>query len=444
MQLREEFASQLCGRPVELLTGTQRSRIGKIDDIAVAGGERYPPVIGFYVKGNDGVLRYAPFATVADVTPYAVTLNAPPREGAAAGTASDELLLRRHLLDKQIVDVDGRKVVRVNDVKLAPAGDQLRVIAADVGLPGLLRRLGLTALGDRLLRRMPAAGGGPALISWDAVQPLSGGGPPGSLLRLRLPQDKIARLHPADLAAIIQDLTANEQASLIGSLDEETAADALEQLPVDTQLSILEELNPDQAADIIENMTPDDAADLLGEIDADKQQEILNRMEPDEAHDVRQLLAHPETTAGGLMTTEYLSIPPGLNVAQTFDHIRAAAETAELIYYVYILEPDDRIAGVVSLRELITADPATPVCDIALDDVVTVELHATREEVATTIARYDFLAVPVVDAEGRMKGIVTVDDVVDVLLPERLRKMLPRVGKSRSRRRPGAPAASAS
>lgn len=432
MELHEAFASELSGRPVEILTGTQRSRIGRVDDIAVAGSERFPPVVGLYVKGSDGIVRYAPFSTIVSITDHEVTLNAPPLEGANAPVAIDELLLQKELLDKQIVDVDGHKVRRVNDVKLAPAGEHLRVIAADIGLPGLLRRLGLRQLGDKMLARMPKVGVGASLISWDAVQPL-GLESPGGALHLRVPQDKIDRIHPADLAGIIEELSTADQATLVGSLDEETAADALEQLPVDTQLSILEDLHPDRAADIIENMEPDDAADLLAEIDKDKQQEILGLMEPEEAQDVRELLAHPEETAGGLMTTEYLSIPTGLTVGQTFEHIRKAAEDAELVYYVYVLDPGEHILGVVSLRELIKAAPETPISDIARDDVVTINLETPRDEVATTIARYDFVAVPVVDNEGRMQGIVTVDDVIDVLMPEKLRKMLPRVGKSRSK-----------
>jgi len=256
---------------------------------------------------------------------------------------------------------------------------------------------------------------------------------PGDAIRLRVSQDRIDRIHPADLAAIIEDLAAADQASLIGSLDEATAADALEQLDVDTQLSILEDLQPDRAADIIENMTPDDAADLLGEIDRDKQQEILALMQPEEARDVRELLSHSETTAGGLMTTEYLWLPPNLTVAQAFEHIRTAAKDAELVYYIYVLDPQENILGVVSLRDLVTAQPHAMVTDIAVEDVVTVDLHASNEDVASLIARYDFVAVPVVDAQGRMHGIVTVDDVIDVLLPEKLRKSFPRVGKSRSR-----------
>jgi Mg2+ transporter MgtE len=243
----------------------------------------------------------------------------------------------------------------------------------------------------------------------------------------------INRIHPSDLAAIIEDLNASDQASLVGSLDEETAADAFEQLDAETQLSILEDLSPDRAADIIENMSPDDAADILGEVEPEKQEQILRLMEPEEAKDVRELLTHDEETAGGLMTTEFLSVPPGLTVGATFDHIRKAAEDAELIYYVYVLDPDERLIGVVALKDLITASLDAPISSILVDDVVHVALDAPKEEVATTIARYDFLAVPVVDDGGRMHGIVTVDDVVDVLLPDKLRRMLGRVGKSRSK-----------
>jgi len=432
VELRDAFASEVIGQTVQLRTGTQRFRIGKVEDIAVSGGESFPPVVGLYVKGIDGVTRYAPFASIASFDDKAVALSKAPVDMNQATLAGDQLLLSKQLLDKQIVDVDGRKVVRVNDVKLAPAGEHLRVIAADVGLPGLLRRLGLRSFSQQLAKKPSPSGVRSSLISWDAVQPLHHD-MPGDAIRLRVSQDRIDRIHPADLAAIIEDLAAGDQASLIGSLDEATAADALEQLDVDTQLSILEDLQPDRAADIIENMTPDDAADLLGEIDRDKQQEILALMQPDEARDVRELLSHSETTAGGLMTTEYLWLPPNLTVAQAFEHIRSAAKDAELVYYIYVLDPQENILGVVSLRDLVTAQPEASVVDIAVDDVVTVDLHASSEDVASLIARYDFVAVPVVDEQGRMHGIVTVDDVIDVLLPEKLRKSFPRVGKSRSR-----------
>jgi magnesium transporter len=427
----EAFVSELCGRPVELSAGGMRTRIGKVEDIAVDASEAYPPVVGIYVR-TQGNVRYAPACDIVSMDPKSTVIAMAPRDPADSPISPNELLLNKELLDKQIVDVDGRKVVRVNDARLAATGGTLRLIAVDIGISGLLRRLGLRGLGQAWLRRVTKPGLRPALISWDAVQPLHRDAA-GEAIRLQVPRELINRIHPSDLASIIEELNASDQASLVGSLDEETAADAFEQLDADTQLSILEDLSPDRAADIIENMSPDDAADILGEVEPEKQEQILRLMEPDEAADVRELLTHEEDTAGGLMTTEYLSVPPGLTVAQTFDHIRKAAEDAELIYYVYVLDPSEKLVGVVALKDLITARLDVPVDAIAVDDVVHVPLDARKEEVATTIARYDFLAVPVVDEEGRMHGIVTVDDVVDVLLPEKLRRMLGRVGKSRSK-----------
>lgn len=431
MEPVEAFVSELCGRPVELSAGGSRTRIGRVEDIAVDAAEAYPPVVGIYVKTR-GKLRYTPASEIAKMNGRTTVITAQPKDPADSGISPNELLLNKELLDKQIVDVDGRKVVRVNDARLATTGETLRLIAVDIGISGLLRRLGMRGLGAAWLKRVTKPGLRPALISWDAVQPLHRDAA-GEAIRLQVPRELINRIHPSDLASIIEELNAADQASLVGSLDEETAADAFEQLDADTQLSILEDLSPDRAADIIENMSPDDAADVLGEVEPEKQEQILRLMEPEEAKDVRELLTHDEETAGGLMTTEYLSIPKGLTVAQTFDHIRKAAEDAELIYYVYVLEPDDKIVGVVALKDLITARLDAPVDAIAVDDVVHVPLDARKEEVATTIARYDFLAVPVVDEDGRMHGIVTVDDVVDVLLPDKLRRMLGRVGKSRSK-----------
>jgi len=435
LELAEAFVSELIGRSVQLWTEGSAMPIGVVQDLVVDGREEFPPVTGLYIKCRDGVVRYAPFSAVRTINAKAVILSQPPHDAKYERSADDELLLNRELLDKQIVDVDGRKVVRVNDLKMAPTGDHLRLIAVDVGLAGLLRRLGLHGLGQLWVERASRPGLRQSLISWDAVAPLAHVGP-SDAVHLRLPQDRIERIHPKDLADIIEDLNAKDQATLLSSLNEETAAEAFEQLDVDQQLSILEDLKPDRAADILENMSSDDAADLLGEVEPDVQQQLLGLMQPEEAEDVRELLTHDEDTAGGIMTTELLSVPLGSTIAQTLDHIRNTAEDAELVYYIYVVNEHEHILGVLSLRDLIKSKPDTPISEVMNTDVVTVPVNASREEVATTIARYDFVAVPVVDDDGVLRGIVTVDDVIDTLLPERLRKMIPRVGKSRQKPHP--------
>jgi magnesium transporter len=435
VEVQEAFVSELVGRSVELWTDGSSMPIGTVADLVVDGRDNFPPVTGLYIKCRDGVIRYAPYSAVRTMSDKAIVLNQAPHDAKYERSADDELLLNRELLDKQILDVDGHKVVRVNDLKLAKTGEHLRLIAVDVGLAGLMRRLGLPALGRRWVEQAPRPGIRQSLISWDTVAPLSSVGP-GDPVRLRLPHDRIERIHPADLAAVIEDLNAKDQASLLSSLPEDTAAEALEQLDVDTQLSILEDLHPDRAADIIENMSSDDAADLLGEVEPEVQQQLLGLMQPEEAEDVRELLEHGENTAGGIMTTEYLSVPLGVTVGETFEHIRKSAEDAELVYYIYVLNEHEHILGVLSLRNLIASPLDAPISSIMTTDVVTVPVNASREEVATTIARYDFVAVPVVDDDGIMRGIITVDDVIDVLLPERLRRMIPRVGKTRARHTP--------
>lgn len=428
MQLTEAFVSELVGLPVELWTGTSQTRIGKIEDIVVSSAEAFPPVVGFQIRATDGKHKYASMDYVIAVTLKQLILERQPIDFSAAALPADEVLLNKELLDKQILDVDGKKVVRVNDIKLAPAGDQLRVIAADIGLSGLLRRLGMRGPAQKWLTRTDRPGFRQALIAWDAVQPLHRDAP-SDFIRLRVSNEKLDRIHPADLAAIIEDLTTSDQASLMSSLDEETAAEAFEQLDVDTQLSILEDLKPDRAADIIENMSPDDAADLLAEIEPERQRELLSLMEPDEADDVRELLSHDEQTAGGLMTTEYLTVAPTFKVGEIFQHVRAKAQDAEIVYFIYVTDEDEHLLGVLSLRQVILAEPDQIVRDVMVTDPVTVEPTTRREDVASILARYDFVAVPVVDGDGKLRGIVTVDDIIDVLLPEKLRKLVPRVGK---------------
>jgi Mg/Co/Ni transporter MgtE len=335
----------------------------------------------------------------------------------------NEILLKLDLLDKQIVDIDGRRVVRVNDVSLDEIEGSLRLVAVDVGAAGLLRRLGI----ERPFRTIARGLGRQAserYIDWEDVDPLES---TIAAVKLRVPHAGLAELHPADLATIIDQLTPRDRAGVLASLDDEAVADAIEELEPESQVDVLEELHPDRAADILEEMSPDDAADLVADLSDTARAEILALMEQDEAEEVRELLGYPEETAGGIMTTEYIAVPATLTAAETIDKLRSLEPSAETIYYVYVVDDDGRLVGVLSLRDLIVAKPDTAINTIMIDEPAAVGVMDHQREVANLVARYNLLAVPVVGDDGRLEGIVTVDDAIDTVLPTAWKRRLPRV-----------------
>ena len=429
MAFHEGFLSELVGRKATV----NDLPIGKVTDFLVGKpDEVFPQIDGLLIKTAQGA-RFAPMETVADVDHAgAVALTSTPNTERTPGP--DSLYLVSDLLDKQIVDVDGRKVVRINDIELANTGGKLRVVAADVGVSGLLRRLGLKSFGKRftpwIYKNVPRA-----MIAWNSVAPIRDSNP--SQVQLSVKESKLAKLHPSDLAEIISDLSAREATAVITQLDDETAADTLEHLDAERQRSIIEDLGPERAADIIEEMDSDDAADLLGELDEMQQLELLAEMNEYTAGELRQLVQYGEDTAGGLMTADYTWIYPHRSAEQTIRKIREIAPEQEFIYYLYVVDKEDRLLGVLSLRTLLLAAPEHSIEQIMDTDVVTVLPSMDAREVAATIARYDLLAVPVVDDAGKMLGIVTVDDAIDAIMPENLAKELPRI-THRAKATPGA------
>ena len=246
-------------------------------------------------------------------------------------------------------------------------------------------------------------------------------------------------MRPSDLAGIISELSAQDAARVVGSLDDEQAADALEHLDPERQRTVIDDLGTERAADIIEEMDSDDAADLLGELSADRQQELLAEMEPQTADELRELVAYDEDTAGGLMTTDYFWVYPHRTVTATIAKIRELAPETEFIYYLYVTDQSQQLLGVLSLRTLLLGAPDATIHSIMDTDLVTVRSDTSAEDVAATIARYDILACPVTDEQGKMLGLVTVDDAIDAIIPERLTRKLPRFTKRAQRRRAEAP-----
>jgi magnesium transporter len=408
------YLSQAIGRPVLDAKGDP---IGKVDDLIVAVGDSYPPVTGLVVA-TDGRQIFLPWSHVSRFDTSGARLSSATIDITRFAQRSDEILLRADLLDKQIVDIDGRRVVRVNDLRLDDVDDRLHLVAVDVGAAGLLRRLGIEGAYRVIARnlRLPTP---ERYIDWEDVDPVETS---IASIRLRVPHAGLTELHPADLATIIDQLAPRDRAGVLAALDDEAVADAIEEMEPETQVEVLEGLAPERAADILEEMSPDDAADLVADLADSTREELLALMEKDEADELGGLLAYPEDTAGGMMTTEYVAVPAELTAAATIDRLRELEPDAETIYYVYVIDGEGRLVGVLSLRDLIVARPSTPIGEVMIDEPVVVGVLADHDHVAGIVARYNLLAVPVVDDARRLVGIVTVDDAIDTILPASRRR----------------------
>ena len=413
------YLSQAIGRPV--LDGNGEP-IGKVADLIVAVGDRYPPVTGLVVD-TDRRRIFVPWDSVASLDRGGAKLRTLVLDIAKFRQRKDEILLRTDLMDKQIVDIDGRKVVRVNDLRLDEIEGKLHLVAVDVGAAGLLRRLGVEGPFRTVARnlKLPVP---ERYIDWEDVDPVETS---IASVKLRVPHGGLAELHPADLATIIDQLTPRDRAGVLASLDDEAAADVFEEMEPETQVEILEGLDRARAADILEEMSPDDAADLVADLDQDTRDEILAHMEKDEAEEVQELLAYPEDSAGGIMTTEFVAVEETLTAAGAIDRLRELEPDAETIYYVYVTDHEDHLVGVLSLRDLIVARPETPLRDVMIREPVAVGVLSDEDEVAEVVAHYNLLAVPVVDDDRRLVGIVTVDDAIDAVIPTAWKKRQPRV-----------------
>lgn len=330
-----------------------------------------------------------------------------------------ELLVREALLDKQVLDVSGAKVERVNDVSFLIVKDnEIRLAHIDVGLRGLVRRLGWERFVDGLVLLLrPGAKylTNEPLIGWKYVVPTLDD-PAG--LRLALSQKSLAKLHPADLADILEDLPTGSRRTVFEVLELDTAARVLSEVAPDMQEDLLSHgSDPERAADLLETMPPDAAADVLSELPPNEAENLISRMQPDDAQAVTTLLHHEEDTAGALMTTELVALPGSLTVAEAFDRLREAAREVEFLYQFYVVDDRNRLLGYVTMRRLFLAQPADRIADIMAPWSILVHPEDKTSEVANVIERYNLAAVPVVDADGVLLGMITVDDVLTETLP---------------------------
>jgi magnesium transporter len=413
------FFSELMGRPIVDCDGKM---VGKLQDlVAKFHPELAHPVISAIVIIQKGKKTNIPLHAVEGLIASPIRLKHQLVEIPPYQPAEQDILLTEDVLDKQIIDIDGARVVRVNDIELVSVNGMILMSNVDVGRLGILRRLGLAGpaqkLSTRFNRKIPQN-----YISWDYVELMGR----DQAVRLKVPGEKISDLHPADIAEILSDLNHLESRDLLNSLDVEQLADALEEVEPDFQISLVAGMPDDQVADVLEEMDPDEAADLLAEFPKQRSEDLLALMEKDDADDVRKLLAYPEDTAGGIMTTEFASVNQNLTVEQAINSLRETADEAETIFYVYVTDEQEHLVGVFSLSHLIFADPQTPIAELARKRVISVQLYDKQEDIAQIVSKYDLLAVPVVDDDNFLHGIVTADDALDKIIPTAWKKRLPR------------------
>ncbi len=484
--------TELLDKPIRDTLGDEIARLQDLvvrlpteEESAANPAEAYPAVAGIVArlsgpKGKRDV--YIPWDKVKTMGTRGGVRLASPAVNLQRFVKREGELTLRGLWDRQVVDVEGRRVVRINDLDLAEKDGTWRLVAVDVSPSAALRRLGglgLENLGRRLVGGLTGRepGANAPLIDWKMVVPVAEGGQgEGSILRLRVPRERLALMHPADLAELLEQLTPAQSADLLETLPDEAAADTLEEMEDERQAQILRAMDPERAADVLEEMEPDEAADALQDMPAAQQADLLGRMDREEAAEVQDLLGYPEDTAGGIMTTDYLSVPDWVTVGDVIAAMRARTQAAALddeeplpasLAEVYVvaeetpppprptvrtnggrprgkpgphaakalvetsrgpvnLEAEGRLVGVVPLLDLMLADPSAPITTVMRPPAAVGHPLENERDAAHQMADHDIVALPVVDDERRMLGIVTVDDAIDVILPTAWKKRIPR------------------
>jgi len=331
---------------------------------------------------------------------------------------SDEYMLRmvRDLLDQQIIDAEGRKVVRVTDVTFDPrrenGSDVLNVYEVDIGMRSVFRRLFQGVLPRKLVRRLQGPIR-PNSIRWATCSILEAD--PQRRLRLNIDNHLLEEMHPADLADIVEDLSPDDREAIFETIDSEVAAETLSEVDPDIQAAILESLETETAADIVEEMSPNEAADILAELEPETSEEILEEMEPEPKTEVRELLEFKEDSAGGLMNTEYVALPETATVADAMSAIRANEEVLETLNTIFLIDSNEYLKGSVALARLFIASGDTPLRDLASENLIQVDVDESQARVTEMFDKYNLLTLPVVDEHGRLSGAITADDIIAVL-----------------------------
>lgn len=411
------YFSRITGRKIVNDFGI---KVGKISDLVVLLDKDLvrPKIIAIQIKTRDGVktVDFSNFKIDKIGGQYVFNCN----ELLDISIEDKEtMLLGKNVMDRQLVDMDGRKLVRVNDIRLAVLAGNTYMLAVDVGLQGLLRRLGIAKPLMRLLKVFKTTLSS-HLILWEDVETVDYG---HAGIKLTKDYSNLSKLHPSDLADIIEELDKNTRFAIFSSLDQEKAADVLEELEPNVQKTIIESMALDKAADILEMMPADEVADLLEELREEQAEALLAEMEDEASDEVRELMDYPDHSIGSAMTTDYISFNENNTVEETIAELRRLSPEAEDIYYLYIVDEAEKLLGTVSLRDIVVGEPKTRLSEIMNRDVISVLDTDKMKSINEIISKYSLMAVPVVDEDEAMVGVVVINDVVFDLLKVRRKRL---------------------
>lgn len=396
--------------------------IGKLWDIYVTTDHGMPRAIGYQIK-RGGEIFNCEFRNISfyEDDDRIIIKSEGVRE---IILQKYSYLLSKHLLDRQIVDINGKKLVRVNDLRIAEIAGEYRVVAVDPGVLALGRRLGIEKFVKgcyEVFNKTPSD----SLIFWDSVESLE---MVNNNLKLAVPYQKLSKLHPADLADILEDMDINYRKRVFESLDQDLAADILEEIEPDIQADILENLSQSKRDEVLYSMPNDEIADILDEVDEETAERILLHMEKEDADEVRSLMKYEEETVGSIMNKDFISFNISITVQETIDLLREIKPEDEVSHYIYIIDDQERLLGVVPLKDLILSSPDNKLREIMIENIAKINDNENIDEAIETCAKYDLLSLPVIDHEEKLCGIVVMNDIVEDILIPTWRKRLKKVG----------------
>ena len=411
------FFTEVQGLPIY---GAKGEFLGLVEDLCVDPSQKSARVASFLVRTPHKSLQCITYTQILSISVRAGQTNVGRDDVRCYAPDEGLIRIKKDVLDQQIIDVNNRKVVRVNDVDLdiepLDGHTELRIVAVNVGLAAAVRRLLQGTMAKHRIRAisesLPTR-----TIQWEFVNLIESD--PARRVKLRISYDRLAELHPADIADILEDLSYAEQKAVIESLDDETAAQALSEIPAKRGAELLESISPEKAADIVEEMPPDEAADVLNQLSPETSAEVLADMEKEEAEEVRELLAFGENTVGSLMTTEYVVVHESAAVDGAIAALKSFEASVDAVNLIFLIDNNATLTGAVTIGRIALAAASTPLKELAMDPLISIQASKNVKEVVDLFHKYNLMALPVVDEEQHIVGVVTSDDVLELVINRR-------------------------